>query len=481
MGSVKDPLPDQLTWHGVTIYGTIDVGYAYQTNGCPLGAIVSDLEYMPYGLATRNFTGQPISTLTGSALEQSKIGVKIEESIGMGWAALGKIDTGFDPMTGQLIDGCSSFIQNAGKAYWIQNSTSDSGRCGQAFNGVAYGGVTNPVYGTLTMGRQATLELDAIGAYDPLSLSYAFSFLGYSGINSGMGSTQAARWDNSVKYIYTYGPVHAAVMYGDGGDATGMFGPGFGANVGATYGGFSVDAVYTKENSAVNLSTTSKDPLGAQTLAASISDNEGWSVMAKYAYEFGDGFKDGGACGGLKDAPCPPPAKLTVFGGYTHIDVGNPHNPVYSGDAAGGYPLTVSATLPDNNAFTTDKILQFFWTGAKYELPSGWSFAAAYYHVSQNSYIADNVACTAGGASLLQCAGVYDQGSFLVDYAFNKHLDVYAGVTYGRVEDGLAAGFSGAPGATNTCGPSGKDPCRLTGTSTSVDTFDVVTGLRLRF
>ena len=29
--SMKDPLPDTLTYKGVTIYGTIDVGYAYQT------------------------------------------------------------------------------------------------------------------------------------------------------------------------------------------------------------------------------------------------------------------------------------------------------------------------------------------------------------------------------------------------------------------------------------------------------------------
>ncbi len=43
LSSLKDPLPDALSWHGVTIYGTIDVGYAYQTNGRPLGSIVSDL------------------------------------------------------------------------------------------------------------------------------------------------------------------------------------------------------------------------------------------------------------------------------------------------------------------------------------------------------------------------------------------------------------------------------------------------------
>ena len=237
-GSMKDPLPDTLSWHGVTFYGTVDVGYAYQTNGRPLGNVVSDLEYSPF-TTTRNYTGQSISTLTANALEQSKIGVKVEEEIGYGFKALGKLDTGFNPLTGELSNGCSSFVQNAGKPYGQQTSNADSGRCGQAFNGVAYGGLSNASYGTLTGGRQNSLQLDAIGSYDPLSLSYALSLLGYSGTNGGSGSTEAARWDNSVKYVYQYGPVHAAAMYSNGGDGTGLYGNGYGFNFGGAYKGFS--------------------------------------------------------------------------------------------------------------------------------------------------------------------------------------------------------------------------------------------------
>ena len=86
----------------------------------------------------------------------------------------------------------------------------------------------------------------------------------------------------------------------------------------------------------------------------------------------------------------------------------------------------------------------------------------------------DNAACpAAGGASGSQCAGHFDQGSFLVDYEFNKHLDVYAGTTYGRVADGLASGFQGTPAAKAGFG--------TIGTNTSVDTTDFVTGMRLRF
>jgi predicted porin len=457
LDSLKDPLPDNLTFKGVTIYGSIDLGYAYQTNGRPLGGVVSNLEYIPF-TTSRNLNGQSISTITASALEQSKIGVKVEEGIGRGWTVLGRADTGFNPLTGELDDGCRSIKENAAIPSAQQNSNADSGRCGQIFNGVAYGGISNSAYGTLTAGRQDSLQLEAIRNYDPMSLSYAFSLLGYSGTNGGSGSTQAARWDNSVKYLYSYGPVHAAAMFSNGGQDTGTLGTDYSFNAGATYRGFSVDAVYTKEHGAINLKSANSDPLNS--LIANISDNEAWSVMGKYTYEFGGGF------GGYKDGGRGD--TLTVFGGYTHITQSNPNSPARAGSITnGGYLVT-----PDNDAFSTGKKFGFYWTGAKYAMPSGWNFTGAYYHVDQNSYKADGAPCPAGPASAVQCAGHYDQFSFLVDYEFNKHFDVYAGVNYARSAGGLAAQYPGTPSAN---GGAAK------GTATSVDVTDVVTGMRLRF
>ena len=83
----------------------------------------------------------------------------------------------------------------------------------------------------------------------------AFSLIGYSGTAGGRRRQHgSSRWDNSVKYIFTYGPFHAAGMYTNGGQDTPMNGDGYGANAGVTYMGFSVDGFYTKENGAVNLS-----------------------------------------------------------------------------------------------------------------------------------------------------------------------------------------------------------------------------------
>ena len=466
-----DPIPDNLSWYGITPIGALDLGYAYQTNGRPLGAEVSGLEFSPF-TTTRNYTGQTISTIAHSGLQQSFIGVKVEEPLGAGWSAIARADTGVDPLKGTLSDGCSSFIQNAGVVYTQQSSNADSGRCGQAFNGQLWGGISNKQYGTLTIGRQNSFQLDGIATYDPLALSYAFSLLGYSGTNGGSGSTEAARWDNSAKYVYDFGPIMAGAMYSNGGNATGFFGDAYSFMFGGHVGGFSGEAVWTKEHGAVGLQSSVNDVLNSTTLAANISDNTSWAVMGKYTWQFGATAASAypyPTKAAVKAEP-PPGDKFTIFAGYTNITQSNPNTPITQGSAAGGYLLSVGVNLPDNNAFTTSRVYDFWWAGAKYDFSWGLSLTGAYYYVHQNSFIADGAACVAGGASKTDCAGEYNQFSLLADYALNKHLDVYAGATYAKVTNGLASGFPGTPGAK----------FGFAGTGTSIDTATVMTGFRIK-
>jgi predicted porin len=269
-------------------------------------------------------------------------------------------------------------------------------------------------------------------------------------------------------------------MYGSGGSGTGMFGQGYGAMIGGHYGGFSAEALYEKEHGAVNLQSSVNDAFGSTTLAANIADNTGWSLMAKYTFDFG-GYPASNLP--TKAAPAAIPGdKLSFYAGYTHLTQDNPHSPVTFGQAAGGYQLTVSTTapiLPDNNAFTTTRLLQFYWAGVKYEFAWGLALTGAYYHASQNSFVADNAPCIAGGASKSNCAGSYDQVSFLADYFWTKHVDLYAGITYAKVQNGLASGFPGTPGAKASFpGFPGAGP--FAGTGTSVDTVSAMTGFRIR-
>jgi predicted porin len=423
---MKDPLPDSLSLGGVTIYGTVDIGYAYQNHGVPTSSTLpGGLEYQAF-TTTRNFAGS-VSTAAESGLEQSKIGVRVSQPIADDWTLVARAETGFNPLSGHLTDACASIESNSGVKQGSQTANADSSRCGQFFNSQLFGGMGNKELGTLTIGRQNSVQLDALAQYDPQALSYAFSFLGYSGFNGGAGSTQGARWDNSFKYAYTSGPIHLNALYSGGAQDGGLFGHAFGADLGATYGGLSVDATYQYENGAVNLRSSFDNaaaPIPSPGLAAYVSDDKSYNVMGKYTVE------SGGT--GTTD-------KLTIYAGYSHIE--KSHFTYTSGQAQGAYNIDVGINI--NNA----AVYNMEWAGLKYAMASGLSFTVAYYHITQNSWSIglgttgnNNIGCSAAG---LLCSGDFDEASFVVDYAFNKHYDLYAGVNWSEVTDGLAFGFPG--------------------------------------
>jgi predicted porin len=432
--SAADPLPDSFTLAGVTLYATIDVGYAYQSEGVPLsGKYLGGLEYQAF-TTTRNFSGSQ-STLAESGLEQSKVGIRVDLPIGYDINMVGRVETGFNPLSGELTDACGSIVDNSGVPQGKQTANADSSRCGQAFNGPAFGGLSHKVYGTLTIGRQQSLQLDALSEYDPQTLSYAFSFLGYSGFDAGAGSTEAARLDNSVKYVYQNGPAHAAVVYSNGGVDTGVFGHSYGIDLGGAFAGLSIDAVYEKENGAVNLRSSLDNPVNpvpSPGLASYVSNDTSWNLMGKYTFDPGGGGKGVGG----KAAPGD---KLTLYAGYSHIQ--KAHSGVTSGAAQGDYPLDIDININNSAEYSLE------WLGAKYAMASGLSLTAALYHTNQNSWTiglgptgTNGIGCS--GAGLL-CSGVFSEGSVVADYTFNKHHDAYVGVNYSHVTDGLANGFVG--------------------------------------
>ena len=126
---LKDPIPDNLTWYGVTLYGTIDIGYAYQNHGAKLDSTFPQkLEYNIWGAKNAS---KPVWSVDASALERTGVGVKIEESLGGGWVALGMLDTSFSPLSGRLADGPASLLRNFGVPLAEQSANGDSNRAGQ--------------------------------------------------------------------------------------------------------------------------------------------------------------------------------------------------------------------------------------------------------------------------------------------------------------------------------------------------------------
>lgn len=418
-----DPLPDSLSLGGVTLYGTIDIGYAYQNHGVPQNSLLpGGLEYQAF-TTTRNFAGS-VSTVAQSGIEQSRIGVRVLEPIVGDWKLIGAVDSGFNPLSGHFTDACGSFVSNGGLKQGQQTANADSSRCGQVFNNFAFGGISNPKFGALTIGRQQALQLEQLAVYDPQALSYAFSFLGYSGFNGGAGSTQAARWDNSVKYALQADPIHLAIMYSPGAQDGGLFDKSFAADLGVVIAGLSVDGTYENAKGAVNLRSSFNDvtnPVPTPGLSAFISDNTSWNLMGKYVFSLAN-----------KD-------KLTAYAGYTHIE--KSHYTYTVGTSQGAYPIVVPINVNAPAYYNME------WVGGRYAFSSGLNLVAAYYHITQNSWTVgrgttgtDNIGCATAG---LLCAGDFNEVSFVVDYIFNKHYDLYVGVNWSEVTDGLANGFSG--------------------------------------
>ncbi len=159
--------------------------------------------------------------------------------------------------------------------------------------------------------------------------------------------------------------------------------------------------------------------------------------MGKYTYEFGGGFKDEG-----------PSSKLTVFGGYIHMDLANPNSAVNPDSfTAGGYQMYTVNNQP--YGLGSDRVLETAWVGGKYEM-GPWAFTAAYYTLHQNSYVAHAYGAAPGIVTGTcstnahgNCSGDTNTVSGLVDYTFNKHFDVYAGVAWSDVSNGLSNGFVG--------------------------------------
>ena len=426
---VKDPLPDSLSLGGVTLYATIDVGYAYQSNGVPLSSqYLGGLEYQAF-TTTRNFSGSQ-STIAESGLEQSKIGIRVSEPIVDDFTLVARTDTGFNPLSGQLVDACKALYTNSTNPQGQQTANADSSRCGQAFNGVIWGGVSSPRFGTLSIGRQQSLQLDARAVYDPQTLSYAFSFLGYSGFNAGAGSTEAARLDNSAKYAYVNGPVRVSALYSNGGRDTGVLGKSFGVDVGLTFQGLSVDAVYQHEKGAVNLRSsfdnlaTAPPDLETIGLAAYVSNDTSYNLMGKYTFDFGG---------------TGPADKLMVYAGFSHIE--KAHSDYTAGSAQDNTPISIGIDVNSSAIYNME------WLGARYAMSSGWNFTGAAYYITQNNWTiglgpegTEGLGCAAAG---LLCSGTFREVSFVVDYIINKHYDVYGGLNWSEVTNGLANGFVG--------------------------------------
>ncbi len=209
----SSPADCPLSAYGLTFYATIDMGVGYETHGVPFnGTMHTGVQEL---LGKNGYRSLWLPTPNG--LSQSQIGVKGKEPLGYGWSLVGELATGFSPYSLELANGVGALVQNNTRTILDQSANADSSRAGQWDNSVAYGGFSHPVFGTITAGRQNSLTLDTVNAYDPMGGSYAFSVIGWSGKVPGAGGTEDARMGTGVKYQIQYGNMRGSAMVQLGG------------------------------------------------------------------------------------------------------------------------------------------------------------------------------------------------------------------------------------------------------------------------
>jgi len=435
---------DSLTFHGITLYGIVDVGVQNQTHGAPIN------DYFVAGSAeiVQKNSNHSVTGVTPSNLSNSRIGLQGNEPIVGDWSGVFKLETFFNPQSGQISDALKSLVQNNGRSLATQTTNVDSSASGQTFI-QSFAGFSSKTLGTLTFGRQNTVLADGIAKYDPNYASQAFSLIGISGTTAGGGDTQNRRLDSSVKYVGSFGGVaHLAAQYKFN-QSNGSANSAYEVSFGGEYAGLSVDAYYAKIKDAVSAAALSAaqvneltlpgsaPPVGSDlcpnpvpaggscvaaspsnALAATISDNTSYALMGLYNMGF-----------------------LKFFGGYEHIQYANPATPLKAGFNLAAYTIAfVNTQSGPTSTYVNDKTLQVFWAGVRYTVIPQLDLVGAYYGYKQNAYgTGANAGCSTSKAG--NCSGTEDVISFDADYRLTKRFDGYAGVMYSGVHDGLANGY----------------------------------------
>ena len=152
---------DSLTWHGITLYGIVDLGLQDQSHGAPIN------DYFVAGSAdiVQKNSNHSVTGITPSNLSQSRVGLQGNEPIVGDWSGVFKLETYFNPQSGDISDALKSLAQNNGRPLGSQTTNLDSSVAGQIFQQI-FAGFSSKTFGTITFGRQNTVLADGVAKYD---------------------------------------------------------------------------------------------------------------------------------------------------------------------------------------------------------------------------------------------------------------------------------------------------------------------------
>lgn len=401
----------------VSLYGVLDLGVAQMTNAG---------DFSPQFVTGANPTGSnsKMGTVRGmmnGGESQSRWGIKGSEDLGDGNSAIFQLESAFSLGTGAI----STSGLGSGSGVGIganRTMVADTALNGQLFNRMALVGLSNADLGTVTFGRQYSLQLDIIGSvgggYDPVN-AQMFSPINFSGSYGGGGFTDNSRVDNAIKYAKKFGNFNVNVLYGMGGMANATSArSNFQANAGYEADTFGVQAAVQYANDSTSISsagtalsntvfTTTPNTVGVQF--ANLT-----SYMLAGRYQVIE--------------------PLTLKAGYERMQISAPSN--YGADQ--GLTSIYGYTVGGTAAFgTAQKNINVYWLGANYQLTNATKLSVGYYDAKTPAF----------GTTLDADDKYY---SAMVEYNLSKKTNLYAAAMADKKSGSIVA--TNAPATFNTYG-----------------------------
>ena len=366
----------------VEIYGILDVGLGYLEHSYDASDVLaSTVNSYNLNSSPHSFTG-----LYGGGVSMSRFGFRGAFKFGSGQQVFFRLESAINVPTGVLSNNGQAIYNNING---LHTANSASAVNGQFFARAAYLGVSDPIWGSLELGRVLNFSLDQTVQYDPLQAALLYSPIGYSGgIGGGLGATENSRLDEGVRYENTVGPIKFGAEYKFSGDKGAQSaGSGWVGMLAFTHGGFSAEGTFSEMTNAVTWPVAYSNVVKPDP-NVQVENTKGYMLTVMYTV-----------------------GKATAKAGWEDITVSAPSNPHLNIQWYYGLLLP----KPSVNA-SGEQFLDLYWVGGEYRFTPQFSLEAAFYNIDTYNRPEAGRAYWAEAYSLL------------ADYQFTHSFDTYVGI-----------------------------------------------------
>jgi predicted porin len=404
----------------VTLYGILDYGFGtinhsptndpYNSSAAPVQPLNGNMPNA--GSSTAPVAAGRLTSFMGNNTVASRWGIKGVEDLGSGMKANFTLESPVQIATGATPNGKLNDAQpGSGTSALINGEGSYTGALFARESTVGLEGG----FGSVKLGRQTTINADAVGAYDPMRAGFAVSPLGFNGGYSGGGFTGEARWDNSVKYAYPINnDLTARFGYRTGNiSGIGAAANAYAANVEYNNAAWGAVLSYVADQDAALIVPNATNSTGLNGTPTSTTNPTAYpSIGVKYAdtkatllaFRISQGA-------------------LTYKFGAEHIQIANPANTSGLSNVTSLYGLPVSYVGTAN--YNMPQVQNMYYVGANWQVSAPLELSAAYYRRTDSAYGSSGITQTATSKA--------DYLSFMANYSLSKRTRLYGTANFTKV------------------------------------------------